>query len=120
MLRDAVGNTVPPGVAGGHPVLASGIKLTDATADGGDHTQALTAGATYKIMADSTAGGQWLFGIATTATAANVVWFCPVGGVLALTMPAGYATLHYQALANGASCYIAKMADNKPTGMTTT
>lgn len=112
MLRDAVGNTVPPGVAGGHPVLASGIKLTDA-ATGGDHTQALDAGATYKIMADTTSGGQWLFGIATTATAANVVWFCPVGGVIAITMPADYATLHYQALANGASCYIAKMADTR-------
>ena len=119
MLRDAYGNTVPPGVQGGTPVLASGITLTDAAA-GADHTETLVAGATYKIMADTTAGGQWLFGIATTATAANIIWFCPLGGVIALTMPAGYTALHYQCLASGGKCYIAKMADGKPSGMTTT
>lgn len=117
MLRDAVGNTVPPGVAGGHPVLASGITLTDA-ATGADHTETLVAGRTYKLMADATGG--WVFGIATVATAANIIWFVPPSGVVCITMPPGYTVLHYMCLVNGGKCYIAKMADNVPTGMTTT
>jgi hypothetical protein len=117
MLRDAYGNTVPPGVQGGTPVLASGITLTDA-ATGADHTQALVAGATYKIMSDAIGG--WVFGVATVATAANIIWFVPPSQAVCITMPPGYATLHYMCLVNGGSCYIAKMADNVPTGMTTT
>jgi hypothetical protein len=107
-LLDNQGFNVPPGIVGYTPVLASGQKVTDA-ATGGDHELALTAGKTYIAMADTTAGGQWLLGIATTATAANVIWFIPVGGVLCFHMPVDYATLHYQALANGSSLYITEV-----------
>lgn len=107
-LLDNQGFNVPPGVAGYTPVLASGITLTDA-AVGGNHTQALTAGKMYIAMADSTAGGQWLMGIADSTTAANVIWLIPQGGILCFHMPIGYATLHYNALANGAKLYIAEV-----------
>jgi hypothetical protein len=118
MLRDACGVTIPPGIPGYSPVLASGIKLTDA-ATGGDHTQTLTDTDVYVVMADTTAGGAWLLGVADVTTAANALWFVPVGGMLAFRMPQGYTTLHYEALANGASLYIAKLDDNMPpTGMT--
>ena len=49
-LSDNEGNRVTPGVASGDPVLASGIKITDATI-GADHTQTLVAGVTYQISA---------------------------------------------------------------------
>ncbi len=107
-LSDNTGNRVPPGVACGDPVLASGIKITDGTI-GANHTQTVAAGATYQIMADATSGGAFLFGIADTDTAANVIWFMPESSVRVITIPAGYTTLHYQALANGASAYLSKM-----------
>jgi len=107
-LSDNGGNRVPPGVISGDPVLASGIKITDATV-GGDHTQTVVSGATYQIMTDATTGGAFLFGIATTATAANVIWFMPESSVRVITIPVGYTSLHYQALANGASAYISKL-----------
>jgi len=99
-LSDNGGNRVPPGVISGDPVLASGIKITDATI-GGDHTETVVSGATYQIMTDATT--------ATTATAANVIWFMPESSVRVITIPVGYTSLHYQALANGASAYISKL-----------
>ncbi len=108
-LSDNAGNRVPPGVASGDPVLASGIKITDDTADGGDHAEAVDAGATYQIMVDETTDGAFLFGLATTATAANILWFMPPLTVRVITIPAGYTSLHYQSLASGGSAYLVKM-----------
>ncbi len=110
-LCDNAGNRVPPGVSSGDPIAESGIKITDDTADGGDHTETVVAGATYKIMTDSTSGGSFLFGIATTATAANVIWFMPADSVLVIKIPTAITSLHYQALASGASAYIARLKD---------
>lgn len=109
-LIDNGGFTIPPGALGYTPVLASGITLTDATT-GGNHTQALTAGKTYIAMADATAGGNWLLGVADVTTAANAVWFVPVSGVLVFHMPAGYATLNYECLASGGKLYLARLED---------
>ncbi len=108
-LSDNAGNRVPPGVASGDPVLASGIKITDATADGGDHTVTVVAGATYQIMTDGTTDGAFLFGIATTATAANIIWFMPESTVRVITIPAGKTSLHYQSLAATGTAYLVKM-----------
>jgi hypothetical protein len=107
-LLDNAGFNVPPGVAGFTPAIGKGITLTDA-ATGGDHTQVLAAGKTYVAMADQTAGGQWLLGVADSTAAANVIWFVPQGGTLCFHMPAGYTTLHYNALANGAKLYITEL-----------
>lgn len=107
-LSDNEGNRVPPGVASGAPVLASGIKITDG-ATGANHTQAVDAGATYQIMTDATSGGAFLFGIADTDTAANVIWFMPESSVRVITIPSGYTSLHYQSLASGGSAYLVKM-----------
>ncbi len=108
LLTDNGGFNVPPGVAGYTPKAAGGAKLTDA-ATGGDHTVAVTPGKTYVAMADSTAGGQWLLGVADSTTTANVMWMVPVGGVLSLHIPVGITSLHYNALANGASLYIVEL-----------
>lgn len=108
-LSDNAGNRVPPGVASGDPVLASGIKITDTTAGDGDHTEIIVAGATYQIMVDNTSGGAFLFGIATTATEENVIWFMPPESVRVITIPAGYTSLHYQSLASGGTAYLVKM-----------
>jgi hypothetical protein len=107
-LLDNNGVNIPPGVIGYTPVLGTGQKVTDA-AVGGNHELALTAGKTYILSSDITANGGWLLGLATTATAANVIWYIPPNGQLVIHMPAGYATLHYQALADGASLYVAEV-----------
>ena len=109
-LCDNAGNRVPPGVSSGDPILGSGIKITDVAA-GADYTETVVAGATYKIMSDATASAAWLFGIATTATEANVLWFMPAGSAeVVIKIPAGYTSLHYQALA-AASCYVVRLKD---------
>jgi hypothetical protein len=105
-LHDNAGNRVPPGVASGAPVLATGVTITDA-AVGADHTETLTAGKTYKIMVTATGG--FLLGVATTATAANILWFVEAGGVACFTLPIGYGTLHYQGLVNDSTAYIVEL-----------
>ena len=109
-LCDNAGNRVPPGVSSGDPVAESGIKITDDTA-GADHTETVVAGAIYKIMVDITTNGAFLFGIATTDTAANVIWFAPEKSVLVIKIPSGITLLHYQSLASGGSAYIVRLKD---------
>lgn len=108
-LSDNAGNRVPPGVASGDPVLGSGITINDATADGGDHVETVEAGATYQIMVDDTTDGAFLFGLATTVTPANILWFMPPLTVRVITIPAGHTSLHYQSLATDGSAYLVKM-----------
>ena len=110
-LCDNAGNRVPPGVSSGDPVVASGIKITDTTAGDGDHTETVVAGATYKIMVDITTDGAFLFGVATTATTANVIWFAPEKSVLVIKIPTGITSLHYQSLATGGSAYLVRLKD---------
>lgn len=107
-LSDNGGNRVPPGVASGDPVAGSGFKITDAAA-GANHTVAVVAGATYQIMVDHTTDGAFLFGIADTDTAANVIWFMPPLTVRVITIPIGITSLHYQSLASTGSAYLVKM-----------
>ena len=108
-LLDNQGFNVPPGVAGYTPKVGGGQKVTDA-ATGGDHSDiTVTAGKTYVVMADSTAGGQWLLGVATVLTATNVMWMVPVGGVLCLHVPLGYTAIHYECLASGGSLYLVEL-----------
>lgn len=106
-FSDNAGYTVPPGALGYTPKAASGITITDASITSGDHTQALTAGKTYLIMATTTGG--FVMGIATAATAANIIWLVPAGGVLCFHMPLGYATLHFVGLVNDATGYIVEL-----------
>lgn len=105
-LSDNEGNRVTPGVPSGDPVLASGIKITDATI-GADHTQTLVAGAMYQISATEVSG--FIMGILTVATAANILWHVPRNGRLMFKMPSGQATLYYQGLTNSAVGYITRM-----------
>ena len=105
-LSDNVGNRVPPGCSSGAPKLASGITLTDTTT-GGDHTQTLVGGHTYKAMANSI--GDWVFGIAAITAAANIMWFLPANQVMVFTMPVGYTALHYECLTNTGTCYLVEL-----------
>ena len=109
-LADNSGFKAPPGVPTWTPMLASGASVTDA-ATGGDHTVTLVSGATYVVMADATAGGNWLLGLATVATAANIAWFVPVSSTLCFHMPAGYTVLHYECLASGGTLYFSRLED---------
>ncbi len=109
-LLDDGGFVVPPGIAGYTPKLASGQKVTDA-ATGGDHSDiTVTAGKTYVVHADATAGGSWLLGVADVTTAVNALWFVPAGGILSLHVPLGYTALHYECLASGGSLHIVELA----------
>ncbi len=103
---DNKGNRVPPGVNCGDPVLASGIKITDGTI-GADHTQTLVAGIMYQISATEVGG--FIMGIATVATAANILFHVPRNGRLVFRMPVDYTTLYYQGLTNSAVGYITRM-----------
>ncbi len=103
---DNSGNRVPPGVNCGDPVLASGITITDGTV-GADHEQAILAETTYQISATEVGG--FILGVATLATAANILWHVPRSGRLVFTIPRGYTSLFYQGLTNSAVGYITKM-----------
>lgn len=105
-LSDNAGFRAPVGIPTFTPVHGTGGTETDA-ATGGDHSLTVTAGATYVIMA--TATGAFLFGLATTATAANVAWFCEAGRSICITIPLGYTALHYQGLVNDSTFYYTKI-----------
>lgn len=103
---DNSGNRVPPGTNCGDPVLASGLTITDATI-GADHEQAILGATTYQISATEVGG--FILGVATLATAANILWHVPRSGRLVFTVPRGYTSLFYQGLTNSAVGYITKM-----------
>jgi hypothetical protein len=109
-LSDNVGNRVPPGVASGHPVLASAQKLTYATA-GTDVTVAVTAGKTYLAAVQATITSDFLFGLAATSTPANVGWVCSSGQKICIKIPVGYTTLHYATTVNNGVAYLIELAE---------
>jgi hypothetical protein len=74
-LSDDKGFFALPGVVCGHPVGATGQALTNAAADT-DGTVNVVAGRSYLVTALNTGG--FYFGALTVATAANVLWVCPL------------------------------------------
>jgi hypothetical protein len=74
-LCDDKGFFALPGVVCGHPVGATGQALTNAAADT-DTTVNVVAGRSYLVTALNTGG--FYFGAKTVATAANVLWVCPL------------------------------------------
>jgi hypothetical protein len=105
-LSDNSGNMVPPGCAAPDPILASGQTLTDA-ATGADHEATVVAGAMYAFTC-LIAGGM-VFGLATTMTAANIVWACGFNETIIIKIPEGYTTLHYQSPTSGGSGYLRRI-----------
>lgn len=103
---DNDGNRMPNHPDAANPILASGQTLTNASADT-DTSATVVAGATYAITALNTGG--FLFGLATTATAANIVWTCGLQHTTIIKIPAGYTTLHYQTDTNNGMAYLRRI-----------
>lgn len=104
-LSDNAGHTVPPADAP-DPVAATGQTLTHGTA-GTDQTATVVAGAKYAFTA-STVGG-FYFGIASTGTAANIIWACPLRRTIIIVIPNGVTSLHYAPDTNSAVGYLRKL-----------
>jgi len=101
------GFVAAPGVMCADPVHGTGQSATDA-ATGGDHTLTVTAGKTYLIMANAT--GDFIFGLATILTAANVAWLCPANWAITVHIPIdGGTALHYMCLTSGGTIYLTEL-----------
>ena len=105
-LSDNGGNRVPPAGAP-DPVLASGQTLTNAAKDT-NTTITVVAGAQYVLTAQEVGG--FYLGLATTATAANIIWACPVRETIIIVIPKGVTTLHYSADTNDAIGYLRRLS----------
>lgn len=103
---DNDGNRMPVHPDSANPILASGQTLTNASADT-DTTATIIAGATYAITALNTGG--FLFGLATTATAANIIWACTLYRTVIIKIPLSYTTLHYQTDTNNGMAYLRRI-----------
>lgn len=108
-LSDNGGNRVPPHPDLSDPVLGSGQKVVAGSKDT-DATITVVAGATYAI---SSLVGAHVFGIATTATAANCIWAAAAGKTIVIKIPIGdsgdYTLLHYQTLSSSRVFYIRRL-----------
>lgn len=101
---DNAGHRVPPHPNLSDPVLASGQTIA---ASGKDTNAEITvvAGESYAI----TSIGFHVLGIATTATAANIIWAVSDGHTIVIKIPAGYTSLHYQTPSNTRTLYLRKL-----------
>jgi hypothetical protein len=97
---------VPPGVESGDGIAASGQTLTQATA-GNNTTVTVVAGAQYLVTAMS--AGAFFFGIATVATAANIIWAVGANHTCVINIPEGITTLNYSNDTNGAVAYLRRI-----------
>lgn len=88
------------------PILASAQKVV-AGSKNTDATITVVAGQAYII---TSLEGHHVFGIATTATAANCVWAAPAGATIIIKVPHGYTALHYQTPSDTRTFYIRKLA----------
>jgi hypothetical protein len=108
ILMDNGGHRVPPHVGMADPVAASGQTLTNGTKDT-DTEVTVVAGATYAVTSQVTGG--FYFGVATVATAANILWACPIYRTILITIPLGVTTLHYATDVNSGVGYLRKLAE---------
>jgi len=92
-LADNSGSKCSPHPNQSQPVVTqTAQQLTQATA-GTDTTATVEAGKRYRFTAYLTGG--FRFGLATTATAGNIRWVCPIYQTIEIDIPATYTTLHY-------------------------
>jgi hypothetical protein len=103
---DNNGNRLPAHADMADPILASGQTLTNASADT-NTTATVVAGGVYAITALNTGG--FLFGLATTATAANIIWVGTLYRTIIVRIPLGYTTLHYQTDTNNGMAYLRRI-----------
>lgn len=88
------------------PVLGSAQKVVAGSKDT-NATITVVAGQAYIV---TSLEGHHVFGIATTATAANCVWAASQGVTIIIKVPHGYTSLHYQSPSNSRTFYIRKLA----------
>ena len=101
---DNKGNRVPPHPNVGDPTLASGQTLSP---NKNTNTEAtVVAGASYAITAIQ---GWFIFGLATTATAANIIWACPQEQTIVIKIPSGYTSLHYLSDSDDRTAYLRRL-----------
>ncbi len=106
-LSDNAGHKVPPAGAP-DPIAASGQTLTNAAKDT-NTTITVVGGAMYALTAQEVGG--FFLGIATTATAANIIWACPIHETIIINVPSGTTTLHYACDTNDAIGYLRRLTD---------
>ena len=106
-LSDNAGHRVPPADAP-DPIAASGQTLTNAAKDT-NTTVTVVGGALYALTAQEVGG--FYLGILTTATAANIIWACPLRKTIIINIPPGTTTLHYATDTNDAIGYLRRLTD---------
>ena len=104
---DNSGNRVPASENMVDPVLASAQKVTA----GSKETNASITVKQGKMYAITSLLGAHVFGIATTATAANCIWAAGSGQTIIIRVPIGYTALHYQTPSNTRVFYIREVAE---------
>lgn len=92
-LTDFDGKLIHPAVEFRLPELASG-QTRDCTAANTDYTLTVEAGGKY--WAYNKGSGNMILGVATLATAANILWFISPNSGIGICIPAGYTTLYVQ------------------------
>lgn len=102
---DNSGNRIPADVNATDPVAASGQTLAPNKETNTEVT--VLAGHRYVITAIQ---GWFIFGIATTGTAANIVWACTEGQTIVITVPVGYTSLHYFSGSDNRTAYLRRLA----------
>lgn len=89
---DNSGNRSGPHPDISDPVLGTGQVVTAGSKD----TNATITVEAGKMYAITSIDGSHIFGIATTATATNVIWAVGEGHTIVIRIPYGYTSLHYQ------------------------
>ena len=101
---DNAGNRMPPHPNMSAPIVASGQTLAPNKETNTEAT--VVAGAVYAVTAIE---GWFVFGIATTGTAANIIWACPQGQTIAIRIPLSYTSLHYQSGSDDRTAYLRRL-----------
>lgn len=104
---DNSGNRMPPHPNMGDPILASGARLRPSKNTNTEYT--VVPGAVYAITSRIS---YFVFGIATTATDANIIWACPIGKTIIIKIPnvPTYTSLHYQGYDDNPELHIRRLA----------
>ncbi len=110
-LQDNVGfNTSPHPHVSQPTAYNSGVQLTNAAADT-TGTTTVVEGARYRFTAMETGG--FIFGMLDPATAANVIWCCPLYNTIEIQIPlGGGTTLYYQTNTNNGLGYLVRIPLN--------
>ena len=103
---DNSGNRTGPHPDISDPVLGTGQSVVAGSKDT-DATITVEAGKSYAI---TSLIGSHIFGIATTATATNIVWAVGAGRTIVIRIPFGYTSLHYQTPDNSRKFILRELA----------